>query len=231
MHISVEGDTVINDTNCRILSKDIIIYDHLTAVTDTGHIGNIYMASDEDRVFIYANNKFYSFFDFNSEVGNSWIIPQNESLSGNCESEGKLIVTETGIVSINGQELRKIVVQAADSSHWGYGWGEIVEKIGPLHDYMLPQPTMECGIADLFEGGPLRCYYDDDFGLYSTGYAEECDFTVGIYKTEEIQFEIFPNPCSEFINIKFPNLISKNSIWIYDISGKLGITLNSCGEE
>jgi hypothetical protein len=221
IHIQVAGDTAINDTTCRILNREIVIYNHITGVTDTGQIGNLYMASDEDHVFLYAYNKFYTLFDFSSETGDTWVIPGNENLGGDCGDEGELIVVETDLVNINGENLRKIIVQPTDSSTWGYGNGEIVERIGPIGDYLLPQPSMACGIADLFEGGPLRCYYDDSFGLYSTGYAEECDFTVGVQEAEQVKFKLFPNPCKDFLYINIPDLLPGQKLEIYDISGKL----------
>jgi len=221
VHIYTSGDTLINDISCRKLDREYVIHNHNTGVTTTSYIGREYMYYDEDKVYIYVNDQFYTLYDFSANVGDSWIIPENEDLNGPddmFDPEGEIVVIETGVETINGQELRKIVVKETDESHWGLG-RTIIEKIGPM-GYMLPEPTPNTGVADVYEGGPLRCYSDNEFGNYSTGIVEECDFVVSVETNKESLFEIYPNPCEDILNVKFPETMKNCNIGIFDMSGR-----------
>jgi len=218
IHIKVLGDTMIHDTSCRVLEKRSVIRDLLSDTTYYRYIGKEFMFSDVDKVYLFANNKFYPIYDFSSMPGDTLIIPQNDDLLEWCDPEGKLIVTDTGSELINGQHLRKIIVQPIEGTHWAI-YGEIIENIGPINTYMLPEPDWAC-VVDLFEGGPLRCYSDPDFGTFSTGIAPECDYLVSIQELDESNLKIFPNPCVGNINIHIKEGMNNPRLEIYNSKGQ-----------
>lgn len=211
-------DTIINSINCKKLEKTRVVFDHLTGEIDTTLIGVDYMYSDTDKVYIYINNQFYTLYDFSANIGDSWVIPRNEDIIGICDDEGEIIVVDTGHVSINTQYLRTIRVESISDSHWSFIPGDIIERIGPGSAYMLPEPTVAC-ILDVYEGGPLRCYEDDAFGLYSTGIFAECDYVVSIPEKELSEVSIFPNPCKDFLHIELADFSTNHSISIIDVYG------------
>lgn len=218
IQIDVVGDTVIHDTTCRILEKRSVIRNLEFDTTYYRYIGQEYMFSDDDRVYVYANNRFYILYDFTSLPGDTLIIPQNDDLLEWCDTIGRIVVTDTGSIELNGQLLRKLIVQPLEGTHWAI-YGEIIEKIGPVDSYMLPEPDWAC-VVDLYEGGRLRCYSDPDFGLYSTGISTECDYLVSVPEEEETIFTIYPNPCSEVLNVLLPDDKLIYTLSIYSPDGK-----------
>lgn len=220
VHVTVLGDTVINDTTCRILHRESVIYNQEFGTTNTYYYGRSYMFSDADRVYIFENEKFYTLYDFSASPGDTIIIPQNSSLpQSGCDTEGMIVVIDTGTMNINGLNLRKITVHWSDESHWAI-YGNVVEYIGPIDSYMLPEPNW-C-VVDLFEGGPLRCYTDPEFGLYNTGMAPECDYLVSLPElTENNEILIFPNPSKGVFNVKVPEELNGCEVKIYDYTGQL----------
>jgi len=218
IHIKVLGDTMIHDTTCRILEKRGVIRNLEFDTTYYRYIGKEFMFSNADKVYLFANNKFYPLYDFTSMPGDTLVIPQNDDLLEWCDTEGKIIVTDTGSELVNGQYLRKIVVQPIEGTHWAI-YGEIIEKIGPINSYMLPEPDWAC-VVDLFEGGPLRCYSDPQFGLYNTGMAPECDYLVSILELEENRIKIFPNPCAENLHIHIPEEMDRPKFEVFNSKGQ-----------
>lgn len=218
VHVTVVGDTVIHDTTCRILNRFAVIHNLVLGTTNTYDHGNSYMYSDDDRVYIFENNKFFTLYDFAANIGDTIIIPQNGNLSGfECDSIGMVTVVDTGSMTINGKNLRRIYVSPTDESHWSIH-GYIVETIGPLNSYMLPEPHI-C-VVDLYEGGRLRCYSDPEFGLYSTGISPECDYLVSVPEYSEEQFKVFPNPCEGVLNIHTAEELTGAELSIYNNMGK-----------
>lgn len=217
--ISSVEDTIINNINCKKLEKENVIYNHLTGEIDTNFLGHEYMYADTNKVYIFISDQFYTLYDFGANIGESWIIPRNDDLQGICNDEGEVFVADTGHVYINGQFLRTIRVESSPDSHWSFVPGDIIEKIGPGSAYMLPEPTIVC-VADVYEGGPLRCYEDDVFGIYSTGIYDDCDYLVSIPETEISEVKLYPNPCNELLNIDFPDNCHEFATRIFDVDGR-----------
>jgi hypothetical protein len=216
VHVTVAGDTMIHDTACRILNRFAVIHNQVSGTTNYINHGNAYMYSDTDNVYLYENNKFYTLFDFSATIGDTIIIPQNSNIGfGECDSTGKIHVIDTGTMIINGENLRWIYVSPTDDSHWSIH-GHIVEKIGPLNSYMLPEPNI-C-VIDLYEGGPLRCYSDPAFGLYNTGISPECDYLVSVPEMDEKEIQVYPNPASGTLTINTPGNRS-HELRLYNSNG------------
>lgn len=175
---------------------------------------NQYMYADADKVYIYKMGKFYTLYDFSAKVGDSWEIPYGHEFileMTSCEevpiTTGKTEVSYAGDTLINGLTLRYFKLKQEDDGHnpceTNYCWAlpndtPIIEKIGPVGYYMLPNPTC---VVDVFAGGPLRCYSEDGF-VFETDISPACDYIVGVNENNENHLiRIIPNPATDAIRI------------------------------
>lgn len=211
VHIEAVKDTVIDDIICTKLEKTVHGYDYYAGLF-TNHIGNEYVTQSNDSVMIYRNGTFQLLFDFGAAVGDSWTLIGE---IGPCEqSWGQAHVVEVGTETINGQVLKYVKLLDDQYSCWGYGnnmVGEpsttpvkIIEKIGPMDSYLLP--SQKC-VFDDSEGGPLRCYIDDDLGYnnFSSNHIN-CGYINDQYQSvddigDDSPIVVFPNPCEDVVSI------------------------------
>lgn len=225
VHISHIGDTILQGEYARIVQKNRHRYSHLQDAYYFDNLGMDYFNFDGDRVRIFRHEQFYVLWDFTAVPGDSWVIPG--SLDAECDSTAQISVIASGDTLIQGHKLRFIELQTPDEmeGHWAYQ-GIIVERIGPLHDYLFPSPTSNC-MVDMFEGGALRCYHDDDFPLFETGLAPACDYMVGLTEMpDESTIVLTPNPAGKRVNIWFH--LQENShvnAQLYDLNGSLLLNL------
>jgi len=214
--IEYVNDTIINSQLCKILEKKRFVYNYVDEKYDTTYIGKEYTWADSNKVYIYKHNQFYTLYDFSAQPSDWWVIP--ETFSTGCDSIGKIKVDSIGTIIINGHSLRVFYCSIYNNSHWSLGH-KVIEKIGPIPFYLLPELTENCNAVDLFEGGPLRCYQDDNWGIYSTNISPTCDYIVNIddYSFHKLMFSIAPNPVVNFLtiqtNIKEQFLISLSNVF------------------
>lgn len=218
VEISNTGDTIIDEQECKILTKTRFTYNHITYLYDTVVLGNEYTWSDGDKVYIYRHGQFYTLYDFSAQPGDWWVVPETYDTDF-CDTIGKIYVDSISNIVINNTELRVLYCSEYENSHWSLG-PKIIEKIGSVDSYMFPEVNNNCGIADLFEGGPLRCYSDNNFELYSTGIAPECDYIVSVEQNDFFNnsFEVVPNPADNYITF-ISKLFKPDNIEIFDIFG------------
>lgn len=212
--IETVSDTIIENRTCFRLNKELFIYNYLNSTYDTINIGSEYMYSNNDSVMIYKHNKFYVLYNFAAQPGQSWCIP--ETYESPCDSIGYLTVIGTGDTLICSQELRYIIVNTTENSHWAIN-GLIIEKIGPLEWYMLPEQTC---IADLFEGGYFRCY-EDQFFQFNSQIVPYCDYITNIEQHINNDFVVYPNPVSNELKIKLVMNDKDYQLQIINIFGRL----------
>lgn len=220
IHITYVGDTMINNKTVGKLQKDGYYYNHELQHQFHRDHGYEYMYADSDRVYVYRHNQFYVLWDFSAAPGDSWVIP--ESFFAGCDSTALVTVEATGDTIINGLTLRYLELEYNfnhEEVQWAY-YGLIVERIGPIQDYLMPHPTC---LADVFEGGPLRCYSDDGFGLYESGIAEACDYLVGLGENKSASgFSMAPNPAKDEIRLHFDLSVSGDVlIEVFGMDGRL----------
>jgi hypothetical protein len=214
--IHYTGDTVVDGKSCKILKKERFTYDWVHYVYSNDLIGYEYTYVENNIVYYYRNNHFFKLYDFNSTAGGSWEI---SGWGGSlCDSVGSVVVDSTGMTTINSVLLKYLKVTPGQNSYWAFSSDTIIERIGSL-GYMFPEPTC---VADLYEGGSLRCYYDDLFGLYERGSAPACDYITGLadnYK-EQFYFNVYPVPTTSSITLEFTKPVNGNYlIEIFDIFG------------
>ncbi|MDA3943082.1 MAG: T9SS type A sorting domain-containing protein [Bacteroidetes bacterium] len=219
IHIWHTGDTLIQGMPAGIVKKEGHYYNQDLLSYYQQDLGKEYFSSDGDRVYVYRHEQFYTLWDFSAAVGDSWIIPGSNDMY--CDSTALVTVEETGDTLINGQMLRWFVLDyfGDENGQWNY-YGKIIERFGPADDYLLPSPTC---MADAFEGGPLRCYEDDDFGLFETGIAQSCDYLVSVGEQQaDAGFAMHPNPATDevFIRIEIAQP-AKVIVTVYGMDGRL----------
>ena len=226
-----EKDTVIDGHACLKLAREEYWHNLEFGGLYGGPCPPLFLSQENDSVMVYQDGVFKLLFDFGAEINDTLTIAGRE---GRCpEDFGILLVVDKGIDTINGIQLRYITVKDLPDSYWGYGGSiygtlsgavKIVERIGP-RGYMLPE--QRC-VFDDGEGGPLRCYIDDDLGElhFSTLHSERyCDYISETYQSVDEtalnhKLSVFPNPCTEKLCLNFGGM-SNCEIMVFDYAGKM----------
>jgi hypothetical protein len=206
-HLMIEaiGDTNINGQDYRVLAKTQHTYNHISGNYFHGEIGREYTYYQDEKVYLLRNNVQYVLYDFGAQAGGEWTIPHTYGTDTICDSTGTVRCDIADTTTLNGFLLKVYIVNPSEGSFWSLGNNaELHQYIGNTSDYFLPNITEECPIADLGEGGTFRCYHDDILGWYTKVPVGECDMITGLVEPEEvIGIEIFPNPCSDVLKIRY----------------------------
>ena len=221
IHIWHTSDTIIQGMPAGIVKKKGYYYNQHIQSYYQQDLGKEYFSTDGDRVYVYRHEQFYTLWDFSAEVGDSWVIPGSNDMF--CDSTALVTVEETGDTLINGQLLRWFALDyfGDENGQWNY-YGKIIERFGAENDYLLPSPTC---MADAFEGGPLRCYEDADFGLFETGIAQSCDYLVNTNELEaNMGFTMHPNPATDEVLIHLQTSAGDMEYFVYGMDGRLWLT-------
>jgi hypothetical protein len=194
VEIANVGDTVIAGQTCQKLQKK---FNGLQfGVTPTNFIfDTTYTYESNGVVYVLEQNQWKTLYNFNAVVGEHWpMAPMPEF--GGCTENSQLKVLATGTKVINAQTLKYLVVDFCNPDLTSQGFQDtIIEKIGFTGSYMLPFDM--CTMAfDGNEGGPFRCYSDNNFATYKPFYVNECDYLVGVDEYQILELSIFPNPSS-----------------------------------
>ena len=215
------GDTVIDECQYRVIEKYRHIYSYLYNTYYSYSFGKEYVAQKQDSVLVYRNGHLCPLFDFGAKTGDTWIVPGTEEFCN--ESFGIVHVVGSGSEEINGQTLRYVLVVDDPNSEWGFAYSntsnpiKILETIGPVGTYMFPEQRCE---MDVSEGGPLRCYHDDEIGPVSY-YSGNCDYINHAYQScEEVSdkgLTVFPNPVKDGFYI---NIDGEGFVEVFDEMGK-----------
>ena len=214
--IQYTGDTTVAGKSCKILKKERYSYDWNQHTYSTDLIGFEYTYEENNTIYYYRNDQFFKLYDFNATAGGSWEI---SGWGGPlCDSIGSAVVDSTGMTTINSVSLKYLKVSPGPNSYWAFSSDTIIERIGCL-GYMFPEPTC---LVDVYEGGALRCYYDDSFGLYERGSTPACDYITGLADNhpERFFFNVYPVPATSSITLEFTKYVKgKSMIEIFDILG------------
>jgi hypothetical protein len=225
--IELGTDTLIQNKNCqRYLITKYTFYQQPGGIYLQGPIINFpseFTYVSEDTVFYYKNEKFYILFNFNSNVGDQWIVNDEPVLFPSCDSISKVEVIEKGEININGTNRNAILLQTVEGSPWGIdGW--IVENIGPLGSQYLFPTGRNCNDSTIicFEQYSSKCFEDSRIGLYNPS-GIDCEYLlthVGIEESKKQFCQIYPNPTSDIINLIFHET-GEYQMKLIDQSGKV----------
>ena len=220
-YIKIErtGDTLIKNRNCQVLSKSMYGYDLSFSKPKyfSNPMGKVYTYYEKGKVYYHARDTFGLLYDFNASEDDTLNIM---GYFANCGETGTVYVDSVQTTTFNGRQLKTIWTSPYNQSF--HEIGKIMSRIGSFN-YILPQVTEYCGIADLAEGGPLRCYKDPEIGTFSTGIVPSCDYMYTSLPEQNINsIKIYPNPATKMLNIKLPGTLTGHSLTIslFDAFGK-----------
>ena len=195
IRISASDDTLISEKSCTILG--IFQYEYISpGFFDTTFLGNEYVYEESGVVYYYRYEQFFILYNFNSAIGDSWIFAGDAS----CEEiTGEVVVDSFGYETINGVLLKWIAIHS-NSLDWIFN-GKVYEKIGGLGSLF---PASNCFLeAPIL--GPLRCYYDSNFGLFKNNNNQSCNYiftsTESIHQNKEFG-TLYPNPATTSVTLK-----------------------------
>lgn len=225
VQITALKDTIINDKTCRVLEKSYHYYDYILETNRDFVFGFEYIAQDGGEIMAYLDSKFYTLFDFDASVGDSWTVHKDNVA-------GSVMVVGKGEEEVNGMKLRYIELNDISGSECGFGYYggmpvKVFECVGPTNSYLFPEHT---DYVDANEGGLIRCYSDPGFGELKVG-DTECDYVYNQVDehSENTSFFVYPNPASEEIIISTSHY-GEMAVEIFNYAGTLVYTSYINGE-
>ncbi len=223
------SDSIWMEKNLKVLQKTRFAYHFSDGSVHETNLGRAYVYNEGLLVFVMDGTQQRVLYDLSADEGESWTIyAPFDAACNETATAWSAIASDT---IINGEKLRFIEMawDAATDEHWAFR-GLIAERIGPLDDYMFASPTAACGDA-MAEGGRLRCYMDNDFGVFQTGIAPECDYLVGLNTPGATGAPtLVPNPASDEVRLGFELASNANAVvTVFSVEGRLFKQLNFNG--
>jgi hypothetical protein len=233
-----EKDTIINNQPCQKIYREAQI-----RVNNGGGVYTLtpvfaeppyFLYKSNDTVFSYHQNSFHMAFKTNAAVGEIWDMGNYSGFANSVHAFVK--VDSVYFQTYNGQSLRNIKIHHCDANGdsldiftttdtnayaglLGYmSSGIINEKFGPMIGFNGLNHTSLNLFADEYMPSTLSCYQSATFPLIQFN-ANDCfnNIFVGIDDPIEDDFQIFPNPSHNQINI---NNKAGELMIISDIMGK-----------
>jgi len=195
-HIKVEGDTVINSQNSKIITRQ----NEQNLCDNMGRVRE-YIYEDNDKVYWYNTHTetFTLLYDFSAEQGDSWNISVDS-----CDFD--VFVDSVDYVNINGVQHKELYITSDEPRYFS---GTIIENIGHTTSMFPKDIYWECnGVAcdsDYLDG--LRCYLEDNSMIYKP-VDVACDSSwviTSVSRLEEDRLTIAPNPFQDRIQIQLNN--------------------------
>ena len=208
----VQGDSIVGGQQCKVLKSHIYGYACGGAYTSFILEDELTYA-DNDRVYQWTGENFEILYDFLLVPGEVYVVGAYSP----CEEGDSLHVTETGVLNVNGVDLRYYDVQHLNNFFGGSMSGRIVERLGPIESYLFPLP--HC-LMDIMQSGPFRCYQDTEFGVYSSNIFPNCDYLGMNDFSSAKKMSSYPNPTSSNLTIQLPT----NDNWtvrLYNMNGQV----------
>ncbi len=207
------GDTTLLTQQCKILQSN-----HYNSSGQLVLVDTAFLYKSNNKIFCYLTNTFYTLYDFNASVGDTWQTiapyPSPFSSSGNPpDSMVTIVVDSTSNTSINGQ-IKKVLYVHSAYNDWFF-LNPIIEDIGSaggLYPYIYG--WMDNDIPY------LRCYTDSSI-FYQRNINFPCDTLINdIPENEIIGMIVYPNPAHDQLKISFLNKHFQFQITILDSQGR-----------
>jgi Secretion system C-terminal sorting domain len=209
------GDTVVNSITCKKLRKTFIGQNFSSAFIQNP-MGTEITYEQNGVVFIKDNSVFDTLYNFKALIGDKWNMVRKSNM---CDSTSSITVLDTGTIVIHSVPLKFLAVKLHFSAGNGIDHNDtIIEKIGFTSSYFIATDLCNA-MLDAGEGGPFRCYNDNNFSTYKPHYSGACDFITGINEINAAALmTIYPNPTKNNLTI---NTRERNlSYVLYSMDGR-----------
>ncbi|MCR9173026.1 MAG: hypothetical protein NXI10_11065 [bacterium] len=191
------GDTVIDGYSCQKIDVELQwIIAGSNGTTSPGSLDQYVQITrySNDSVFWYKDDAFFLLYDFGASIGDQWVIHEGPSFfDPECDTVSIVSVSDTGMMTINGQSLRFIELNYVQGQYSISG--RAIERMGVANDNWYPQNllfpsqvTCDTNIITEYFFNHFRCYTDNALGTYSV-VSEACDLPLTTLSLSEIKFE------------------------------------------
>jgi len=183
----------------------------------------IYTYEQSEAVMIYEPvlDTFQILYNFSAVQGDHWELLTVDEY--NDVDTVVISVDSVDTVLINEMPLKRLFVTYT-YNYFGFPYdnhGIVIQKLGDLV-FLANIDNKFYGACDVQFIHSLRCYQDDEIGLYSTGHRDSCtyefvrDSTVDLKQNESVR--LFPNPFTDKLQIEAD--AEPIFYYIYDINGQ-----------
>ncbi len=212
LRVTYDSDTMLDGRMAQKTISELFWFSiPLQQYLSFANEGGNFTAVENDVVYIWNYQQWDTLFWFGAAPGDSWIL----TTEGEQICEGEFVVTDTGSVEVDGQELRSIVITPQFDQPW-VPQVTAIEHIGSLEVVWFTM--MFCGTSSVL---PLRCYSDNNIN-YGTGIAPSCDFVLGTSEMQNDQLiRLYPNPGESIVRIELPAFWDTASLLVTDAFGRI----------
>ncbi len=223
MKFVAEGDTIIEGVTCQKIRK----YGQVACL---GRPSTEFTYESEGIVYYYNphHSEFEILYDFTAEPGDTWTMFTYEP-GDTSENEVTVHIDSVDTVILNGVELKRMyALYQYDFPAWPGGpnhWRTevLIERLGNI-GYMFNLHNQTLFVCDGNYSTGLRCYEDEDFGLYETGNADSCEYVFIWTSVSEVDknnlISIYPNPVSQTLFIDAAPEVAPATYILSDITGR-----------
>lgn len=201
--ITYAGTVTINSYTCQQLNYYSEMYSQLSGTTTSFTISPYYTYTSNTVVFLNEKNtnNFDTLYYFNANPNYEWLLPASyaNTAIATC-ARSKVTVLDTGHQVIQGNNLRWLRVSLTNGFP---STDTIFERIGFLKNYFLQYDRCTAS-QDYHEGGPLRCYSDNQILNYKkVSYA--CNYLSIPSNLREysslFHLKVYPNPANSSLTV------------------------------
>jgi hypothetical protein len=227
-------DTTIAGKNCNKI-KDNTVGQSYWPPANVNYTEYLYTYTNNKVVYIKdvfqtGTNNFDTLFNFNAAIGNKWrMAPTSNSF---CASSF-VTVLDTGRNTIQGQSLKWLKLNYYSAGNFTVNVNDtIYERFGALGVYPYWPYNVCPTMTDADQGGPLRCFSDNQINGYVHTWTTSCNYYYVGMKENEIEnssFTLYPNPANEFLMIRNTSKAPKQ-VSVVNILGEAILTENFSGE-
>ena len=222
--LTVLGDTVIANVDCKILANQLI------DAPSNPRLSFAY--TEEEAVYAYYSSEegFIKIYDFSMAIGDSLVFPNNK----------KYRVDSIGTMDINGQNFRFQHISYYKFAPGLTGWNGtylIIEGIGFIGKFFSSNTLIDgcsyfftydipCDAALDGQSYRLECFLENDF-LYDPNNRCSPNATQELIQND---FRIYPNPATDYFTIESSSNTIAAFVTLYDLMGRTvyrGKVLNS----
>lgn len=214
LRYATEKDTLVKGQNC---SKVIGVQTNLDGTKL--RVRDNFFYTDGDTVFFYHESlgAFTPLYIFNAQVGDTLKLASPLRFYSSFKHY-KVVVEKIDTIYVGAIPLRNIYSKVIEPfSFYTVKW---TERIG---GYQVADIIAIIGPTTADHVQMITCYHDDDIDRKFVSDTTSCDFipTKINEKQPSNSVSIYPNPCTNTLNIAFSEQLGAIKINIYSVDGRL----------